>query len=85
MNSVCDLIEDNVYCVKFYVHAVTSDLTLGHEGEYDSDLSALTELEIRWAIFFHLQSVEDHLLLGNVWRYLMTVFMNGPRLELIYK
>ena len=83
MNSVCRFIEVNVYCVKFCVHAVASDSV-----PLSRRRVRLRPVCIDWtghtmSYSLPLRSVEDHLLLDNVWRYLLVLFMDHPRHEFI--
>ena len=68
MNSVCRLIEDNAYYMKLYVHFVASDsVPLSRRRVRHRHVCITwTEHTIRYVL--HLRSVEDHVLLDNVWR-----------------
>ena len=83
MNSVCRFIEDNVFCVKFCVHAVASDTVPLSRRRVRLRSVCIDWIGHTMSYSLHLRSVEDHLLLDNVWRYLLNLFMVHPRHELI--
>ena len=85
MNSVYRLFEDNAYCVKFYVHAVAFDSVPSSRRRVRLRLVCVDWTWNTMSYFLHLRSVEGHVLLDNVWRYILNVVMDGPRLELIYR
>ena len=78
MNSVCRFIEDNVFCVKFCVHAVESDSVSLSRRRVRLRSVCIDWIGHTMSYSLHLRSVEDHLLLDNVWRYLLNLFLNHP-------